>query len=146
MTPLRQQRGATAVEFALVAAFFLMLLFGIMEMGRVFFYFNGAAEATRLGARLAVVCDKTSAQQDVIRGHMHDFVSILPADAAHIAFDYSPSGCTPGTCQYVTVSIIAGATTFQTFIPFLPVTLSVPPFATTLPTESLDSTSNPVCT
>ena len=46
-----------AVEFALVAALFFTLLIGIMEMGRVLFYWNSAAEATRLGARLAVVCD-----------------------------------------------------------------------------------------
>ena len=54
---LLRQRGVAAVEFALIASIFFMLLIGIMEMGRILFYWNTATEATRLGARLAVVCD-----------------------------------------------------------------------------------------
>jgi len=63
MKPLRSlrksQRGAAAVEFALVAIVFFMLLIGIVEMGRVLFTWNAAAEATRYGARVAVVCPRT---------------------------------------------------------------------------------------
>lgn len=40
------QRGVAAVEFALVAGIFFSLLIGIMEMGRVLFYWNTATEAT----------------------------------------------------------------------------------------------------
>jgi len=52
-----RQRGAAAVEFALVCMVFLTLLIGIMEMGRLLFYWNAAAEATRWGPRRAVGCD-----------------------------------------------------------------------------------------
>ena len=50
--------GTTMVEFAFVAVVFFMLLLGIMDFGRMLFIWNAAAEATRWGARLAVVCDK----------------------------------------------------------------------------------------
>lgn len=143
--PGRSQRGATVVEFALIALFyFFTLLFGIMEMGRAFFYYNGAAEATRLGARLAVVCTQSTGQQEIIKARMRQFVSIL--DDEHIAFEYLPNdGCAAtGTCQSVTVRILPGIT-FDTVIPFVPLKWPLPAFATTLPTESLDSTNNPVC-
>jgi hypothetical protein len=57
--PLRfaRQRGLAAVEFALIAGMFFTLLIGIMEFSRVLFYWNTAAEVTRLAARSAVVCD-----------------------------------------------------------------------------------------
>ena len=51
------QRGVAAVEFALVASLFFTMLFGVIDMGRLLWTWNAAAEATRLGARLAVVCD-----------------------------------------------------------------------------------------
>ncbi len=138
------RRGTTVVEFALVAGLFLIaLLLGIVELGRAFFYLNASAEATRLGARLAVVCDKSPAQQDRIRERMRDFVSVLPA--GNIDFAYLPdNSCSAGTCTSVTVSILPGAT-FDTLIPFVPLTWHLPPFATTLPTESLSSTNNPIC-
>lgn len=142
----RFQQGAAALEFALVAALFLIaLLLGIVEIGRAFFLINATAEATRRGARIAVVCDVSAAQQDLIRARMKEYaLQVLPND--HIAIDYAPANCAPGTCRSVTVSVLPGAT-FPTFIPFVPLTWELPAFATTLPTESLDSAagSNPVC-
>ena len=60
------QRGVAAIEFALVAAFILLpLLLAITSFGRWVYTLNAASEATRLGARVAVVCDKddTSVKQ-----------------------------------------------------------------------------------
>lgn len=139
------QRGAAAVEFALVAALFLLtLLVGIVELGRTFFYMNATAEATRLGARIAVVCDPTSAQVTLIRDRMREYVSVLPADKIQVTYD--PPNCTRETCRSVTVRVLPGAT-FDTVIPFVPLTWTLPAFATTLPRESLNSVGgdNPVC-
>ena len=143
------QRGAVAVEFALVAALFLLtLLFGIIELGRAFFYMNATAEATRLGARIAVVCDKGTHDQ-LIRDRMREYVSVLRD--IDILIQWDPDPCTrdsPPVCQRVTVRILPGAT-FDTFIPFVPLRWTLPPFATTLPRESMQTTidgaSNPVC-
>lgn len=137
-----RQRGAAAVEFALVAIVFFMLLIGIVEMGRVLFTWNAAAEATRYGARVAVVCGLNDA---AILSRMQ---KIMPAlTAANVSVGYTPSGCSVATCQQVSVSIVNVPVT--TFIPRAAMTLMVPPFATTLPRESMlnaiDGHANPVC-
>ncbi len=44
-----------SVEFALVAALLLPMLFGVMELGRVLFVWNSAQEVTRRAARDAAV-------------------------------------------------------------------------------------------
>jgi Flp pilus assembly protein TadG len=136
------QRGAAAVEFALVAIVFFMLLIGIVEMGRVLFTWNAAAEATRYGARVAVVCGLNDA---AILSRMQ---KIMPAlTAANVSVGYTPSGCSVANCQQVSVSIMNVPVT--TFIPRAAMTLMVPPFATTLPRESMlnaiDGHANPVC-
>lgn len=51
----RAQRGAAAVEFALVAMVFFVLLIGAMEFGRLFYLWNTVQEVTRNAARMAVV-------------------------------------------------------------------------------------------
>ena len=137
------QRGVAAVEFALVAGVFFTLLIGIMEMGRVSFYWNTATEATRLGARLAVVCDLDDAD---IKAKM---VSLFPTlGASDISLDYQPANCTAANCQQVTVSIVSGKS-IPTYVPYVSLSLTMPAFATTLSRESMQSTfsgtANPVC-
>ena len=134
------QRGVTAVEFALVASVFFMLLIGIMEMGRLLFYWNTSVEVARLGARMAVVCDKDDAE---IKARM---MALFPTlTVADISLDYQPAGCTAATCELVTVSIVPGKQ-IPTFIPFVPLNLTLPGFNTTLTRESMDSGGgNPVC-
>ena len=142
-TSMRHQRGAAAVEFALVASIFLILLIGIMEMGRILFYWNSAAEATRLGARIAVVCDLSNAN---IKNSMKVMLPIL--QPSNIDVSYQPSGCTVDTCEYVTVSILP-TVPVATYVPLVPLSLTLPSFSTTLPRESMRSTlggqANPVC-
>jgi len=53
------QRGAVALEFALIAIPFLMLLLGIIEFGRLMYLWNTVQEVTRSAARQAVVTDFT---------------------------------------------------------------------------------------
>lgn len=132
-----KQRGAAAVEFALVSSLLFTLLFGIMEMSRVLFYFNTATEATRLGARLAVVCNKDAS---IIKTRMSNMLTILAP--GNIDVTYVPGGCDINSCQSVTVSITG--LDISTFIPFVPLNLSMPSFSTTLPRESMDSV-NPDC-
>lgn len=53
------QRGAVAVEFALVVPIFLVLLFGTIEFGRLIYLWNTVQEVSRSAARQAVVTDFT---------------------------------------------------------------------------------------
>ena len=51
----RRQRGQTLVEFALVALLFFVVLFGLIEFARALWTWNTIVQATRAGARFAVV-------------------------------------------------------------------------------------------
>lgn len=58
MTPrnlLRDGRGASAAEFALVLPLLMLLLFGIIDAARFAWEYNRAEKATQVGARVAVV-------------------------------------------------------------------------------------------
>lgn len=61
MASSRSDRGAVAVEFALVIPPFLMLLLGICEFGYAFFLQGSAAGAAREGARALALESDTSA-------------------------------------------------------------------------------------
>jgi len=140
--PLRsKQQGVTTVEFALVTAFggFFIVLIGIFELGRILYTFNTASEVTRLGARTAIVCD---AGDERIKSRM---IALLPSlSAEHIDISYQPAGCASSAaaaraaCISVTVSLNSSAQ-LPTVIPFVPVSVSIPPFATTMTRESMDS-------
>jgi Flp pilus assembly protein TadG len=54
--PLRRgEKGAAIVEFALVVPLLLLLLWGIVDIGRAFYTLNNLASAVREGARTAAV-------------------------------------------------------------------------------------------
>lgn len=55
MDGLKRERGASAVEMALVAPFLIILLLGIIEFGYLFAEFNEVRHAAREGARFAAV-------------------------------------------------------------------------------------------
>jgi Flp pilus assembly protein TadG len=139
----RPQRGAAAVEMAIVSALFFALLLGAMEMSRLLWTWNAAAEATRLGARLAVVCDMND---PIIKARM---AAMLPALLpAHVTVDYLDPGqavnsCSPATCKSVRVTL-AGYTHVP-IIPFVPMSIAIPSFQTTLPKEFMQSAGNPIC-
>lgn len=70
MRRLREQRGQTAVEFALVAPVLIVLLLGIIQVGVAFHDYVTLTDAARAGARQAIVVrfnggDLTAAQQAV---------------------------------------------------------------------------------
>ena len=52
---LRKEKGASAVEFALVLPIFIMLVFGIFQFGIAFNNWIAITHAAREGARLAAV-------------------------------------------------------------------------------------------
>jgi Flp pilus assembly protein TadG len=128
------------VEFALVSAMLCTLLIGICEFSRVLFYWNTASEAARLGARTAVVCD---ANATVIKARMKALLPLL--SASNVTVSYAPPGCDAdvstarNSCNTVTVSV--SGVRVQTMIPFVPLNLTMPAFSTTLPRESLTSSS-----
>ncbi len=52
---VQRETGQSMVEFALVLPFFIILLFGIMEFGRIWETVNVMTSAAREGARIAAI-------------------------------------------------------------------------------------------
>lgn len=135
--------GAAAVEFALATGVLCLLVIGGVEMSRLLWTVNSAVEATRLGARLAVVCDLNDPR---IARRMADVLPGLPPQSVRIDYLDPPqpdNTCTPASCKAVRVGL--GGLTHQTLLPFQALSVALPPLNTTLRRESMDSTSNEVC-
>jgi Flp pilus assembly protein TadG len=97
---IHRQAGATTVEFALALVIFLTFLLGITDFSRMLFTWSAANEATRAGARYAVVCDNTGNEAAVLARMQQ----LLP-QISDITMNWIPNGCGPTTCEGVTVSI-----------------------------------------
>ncbi len=124
------ERGAAAVEFAIVAALLFMLIFGIINFGLLWSQKNVYVGAAREGARFAAVrcggtCGPTSVRDRTVAA-----AAGYPINAAGIVVDVEPygsadDGCTPTTSgSQVKVS---WTQTMRVDLPLLPqVTLDVP--------------------
>lgn len=137
------QRGATTVEFALSLLVLLMFLLGIVDFSRMLFTWNGMAEATRAGARYAVVCDDQTRQADVLA----KMQALMPEISA-INVEWQPSGCSTSTCEGVTVSIAASNFRWISPVPGAANRLiPMPTFPAFLPREMMrqDTFSNAIC-
>ena len=139
-----RQRGATTVEFALALLLFFTFLLGIMDFSRMLFTWSAANEATRAGARFAVVCDSTSNQAQVLS----KMQALLP-QISTISVAWIPANCTAATCTGVTVSITG--LNYQWISPIAGLAsiaaISMPTFSTFLPREIMrqDPNSGAIC-
>ena len=141
-----RQAGASAVEFALIAPLLLTVLIGITSLGHLLFTINLTSEATRAGARMAVVCDINA---NTIRTRIEARVPQLSLTNAQVSLQYLPGGCDRNTCQSVVLSLTGVTYTPWSWI--LPTGIPMPAFTASLPRESLQSVSpagetNPLCT
>jgi Flp pilus assembly protein TadG len=68
----RRDRGAVAVEFALIMPMFIMLVLGVIQYGLYFWAAQGGSTAAREAARRAAVGDYTTCEQFVedVRGRI----------------------------------------------------------------------------
>ncbi|WP_419534916.1 TadE family protein [Endozoicomonas sp.] len=136
------QKGTTIVEFSIVASVFFMVLFGLMEFGRVVYTFNLLQEATRSAARVAVVSDLPSS----INGQCTDTIfsavdtsllsDLKKTDMTCVYRDkYGISTTEYNEVRYVTVSI--KGLKIQLSIPGFTEGIEAPAFTTTQVAESL---------
>jgi hypothetical protein len=98
-TQLKKQRGAAAVEFAIISLLFFTILFAIFEFGRLLYVYNTMQEVTRRAAREAVVRWITDAE--LIKTYALFGGTSLPAGAeittANINIEYIDRNGTPVT-------------------------------------------------
>ncbi|WP_057092172.1 pilus assembly protein [Comamonas thiooxydans] len=135
------QRGSTLIEFALGLLIFLMFLLGVVDFSRLLYTWTAANEATRAGARYAVVCDDQNRQTKVLQHMQHRLPLITAVDVI-----WKPDSCTTATCKSVTVSIPKDGLKFQWIAPIVgsaaQTVIGMQGFSTTLPREIMYQDSN----
>lgn len=145
----KHQKGTTAVEFAIVVALFLTVLLGILDFGRILFTWNAVGEATRWGARQAVVCGQGSTS---VLSKMQTILPTLTSANVSVQW-YDTSGAVSTSCDATSCGGVAVSVTGMTVAPYSPATwigfsqLAVPGFSTYLPREVMghDPNSSSVC-
>lgn len=152
------ERGVTTVEFAIIGAVALLVLFAVIEVSRAVYAMNAMGEATRRAARFAAVCpigDPAIAEVGAFNAPGGGGVSPVLSGfgAGNILVEYldangtvlgAPAGADFQQIRLVRASIVNY--THQLLIPFGNWIIPSPDFATTLRRESLGIPRNGVVT
>jgi Flp pilus assembly protein TadG len=88
----KSERGAVAVEFALLAPILVMLLLGITEFGRAYNFQSSLSSAAREGVRVMAIGNNQTAARTAAKNAA---VSVRPA-LTDANFTFSPATCAPG--------------------------------------------------
>lgn len=157
MSALKRQHGLATVEMAVIGAVMFMVLFAVIEFGRMLWSWETLAEATRRGARVAAVCPPfgngaaVPARVALFRNTDGTGPGIMPGlDLANILVRYlDEDGATIATpacgnfddIRYVEVSIQNYQINLT--IPFVNNLVPSPDFRTTLAAENLGFVPDP---
>ncbi len=83
--PSSHERGASAVEFALIASLLFIVLFGVIQFGLAYNRYQGLQAAAREGARIAAVGGSESEVRDRVRQSQ----SLFDGGDVQVRVDYS---------------------------------------------------------
>ncbi|MBT2516658.1 pilus assembly protein [Streptomyces sp. ISL-90] len=97
MQDQRSERGAAAVEFALIVPLMLVVLFAILDLGWVFNQQLAVTAAAREGARIAAVHSDAAGQADA-EDLVNDLLTVTPT----ITWE---SACGPATDDRITMVV-----------------------------------------
>lgn len=107
-TNQQPERGASLVEFAVVLPLFLILLFGIIEVGWLFAQQVEVRNAAREGARLAVVDYSDAA---TMRSEVCDRASLSAPDATvQFELTYTSGGADPDAARVTVTQVYQSIT------------------------------------
>jgi hypothetical protein len=114
---LADSRAASAAEFALVLPLLVLLLFGIIDMGRFFWQLNESEKATQMGARMAIVT--TPVSPDLVGASFIDGTTkngdLVPAAAlGTVKCDSAGCSCETDPCPFSTGDVDVDA--FDTIV------------------------------
>jgi len=99
----RKRRGAAVVEFAIVAPIFFLMVLGIIEFGRMVMVQQVITNASREGARIAILDDTTAGD---VRATVDNYLTNATVTGAEVTIDPDPpSDAGYGEPVSVTVSV-----------------------------------------
>jgi hypothetical protein len=134
-----RSRGVVTIEFAIVLIFAFMLLFAMLEVGRLVWTWNVAVAATRDGARWAAMYEPAAANQ--VRLHVERFSlgAIKAGDVVVDYFDPDTPGvpCNVDNCKFVRVSL--NDATFNSVVSLFPLSVKLPAFPATARREAMSA-------
>lgn len=99
---VRDDRGATAAEFAMVLPLLLLFLLGILDVGRLMWEYNRAEKATQMGARYAVVTEMVPSGLETYSFALSD--GILAGEPVPAA-NFTSAECNTTNCSPCTGSV-----------------------------------------
>lgn len=102
ITRRNERRGATAVEFAIVAPLFFMLVVGCIEFGRALMVQQVLTNASRVGARQAITLSGT--QSEVVTTTT-DYATSASVPGISVNVSPSPESADAGDMITVDVSV-----------------------------------------
>lgn len=109
MSHVQQRSGAVSVEMAIVAPFFFLLIFGLVEFTRMGMVKQALTDSARAGCRKAVLVGtiSTSDAEAIIRNHLQTTIaSANDASLCRISFDPAQlEGLESGTTITATVEV-----------------------------------------
>lgn len=135
------EEGKTLLEFAIVGTVFLTVMFGVIELGRMYWTHNALRDAARRGARYAAVRRNDTAGQQAVKnmvvygnpaGGTKSLINGL--NTSNIGLEY---------VNYNGVQLSARTTVkitnykFKFSVPFIGGTITMPEYRTSLPGESV---------
>ncbi len=154
----RRRSGQGLVEFALVLPIFLLILFGVIDLGRYVYLNSTLSQAAREGARVAAVeaswmgksdpscgavggpncpADVVALRSDILEGAnrmIQPFGSIAGADLyTSCAAPPAPNPVTTQTCAVPSIGGMASVRVVATFRPLTPLISSIFP---SIPTQA----------
>ncbi|MCD4728077.1 MAG: pilus assembly protein [Pirellulales bacterium] len=99
------RQGAAAVEFALVAPLFFLMVFGMIEFGRMIMVQQVITNATREGARIAVL-DSQTATASLVASTVSDYLQNAGISGETVTIDPAePTSAAYGEPVTVTVQV-----------------------------------------
>jgi Flp pilus assembly protein TadG len=135
------EEGKALVEFAIVGTVFLTVMFGVIEVGRLYWTHNALRDAARRGVRYAAIRRNDSAGQQAVKnmvvygnpnGGTTPVVSGLTT--SNVGLEY---------VNYEGVELSSRATVkisnykFKFSVPLIGATINMPAYRTSLPGESV---------
>jgi Flp pilus assembly protein TadG len=160
------ERGSTMAEFAVISGLFFLIIFAIIEFGRLMYTHNALTDAARRGARYAVLhgeADRACVKAVAVYGETNidtatctgtgpALINGLTTTNVAVVYEGADEDNDPNTPPTLygmnlgtaTVSIVNY--NFTLSIPFARQTLTMPPYTTTLTSESAGKEPDPIAT
>lgn len=101
------RNGVAAIEFALVAPVFFLLVFAVVELGRMMMIQQSLTNAAREGCRKAVLATTTdsSAVDAAVRQYLQSVLSNTSSDEVRVTVPSNMAAATPGSSLTVAVEV-----------------------------------------